>query len=195
MFIRTLTGKLYKYVTAYNTLNYMQALPEILKTYNSSPHRGLKGKTPVEVHAVSTPAEYAGQFNLMYKTPSETKRVVISHLVLGDTVRIALSDRISKFKKGFKQQNTREIFTVDLIDRRQCIPLYFLKDLNDEEIEGGFYSEEFTPTKLPQTFDVEKVLHKRTVRGWFPHYLIIFEPDDRLLVILVPDEPVNQWIH
>ena len=48
-FIRTLKGKLYKYMTAHNTLNYMTALPEIVKTYNLSPHRGLKGKTPVEV--------------------------------------------------------------------------------------------------------------------------------------------------
>ncbi|XP_069192769.1 uncharacterized protein [Procambarus clarkii] len=163
-FIRTLKGKLYKYMTAHNTLNYMQALPEIVKTYNSSPHKGLKGKTPTEVHALSSPAEYADQFNLMYKTPSKTKREIIPRLAVGDTVRIALSDRISKFKKGFKQQNTREIFTVTRIDRRQRIPLYFLKDLNIKEIEGGFYSEELTPTQLPPSFHIKKILRKRRVR-------------------------------
>lgn len=40
-FILILKSKRYKNLTAHNTSNYMQALPEIVKTNDLSPHKGL----------------------------------------------------------------------------------------------------------------------------------------------------------
>lgn len=162
-FIRTLKTKIYKYLTAYNTLTYINVLPDMVKTYNRTPHRGLKGKIPIDVHALSSPQDVTRQFKLMYKGEQQTKPRISNHLSVGDTVRLALSNRISKFKRGFHQQNTKEIFTIAQIDTKQPVPLYYLKDLNNRLIEGGFYREELTPTYLSDTFEIERIISKRKV--------------------------------
>ncbi|XP_045624237.2 uncharacterized protein [Procambarus clarkii] len=183
-FIRTLKTKLYKYMTSHNTLKYIGVLPDVVKTYNVSPHRGLGGRTPREVHALTKPREIVNLFNLMYKNPGKTSRGIIPQLKVGETVRITLSDRVSKFKKGFKQQNTREIFTIARVDNSQRVPLYYLKDLNGGNIDGGFYRQELTLTHLPAAFNIEKVLSKREVDGQL-QYKVRYEGYD---------QSFDQWV-
>ncbi|XP_069176698.1 uncharacterized protein [Procambarus clarkii] len=184
-FIRTMKTKIYKYMTAHNTSRYLPILPDIIKAYNTTPHRGLGGLTPVDVHALSRPQDIKKQFNLMYKSKDKPKAGLSSLLAVGDTVRITLSNRISTFKKGFARQNTEEIFRIIRIDKSQPIPLYFLQDLNNKPIDGGFYKEELTLTHLPVAFNIEKVLRKRTLPNNKLQYKVRYEGYD---------SSFDQWI-
>ncbi|XP_069169185.1 uncharacterized protein [Procambarus clarkii] len=177
--------KIYKYMTAHNTSRYLPILPDIIKAYNTTPHRGLGGRTPVDVHALSRPQDIKKQFNLMYKSKDKPKAGLSSLLAVGDTVRITLSNRISTFKKGFARQNTEEIFRIIRIDKSQPIPLYFLRDLNNKPIDGGFYKEELTLTHLPAAFNIEKVLRKRTLPNNKLQYKVRYEGYD---------SSFDQWI-
>ena len=60
-FIRTLKGKLFRYMTHQNTKKYIHILPDIINSYNLTQHRGLGGKhTPVEIHRLTDPDEIQG---------------------------------------------------------------------------------------------------------------------------------------
>ena len=62
-FIRTLKGKLFRYMTHQNTKKYIHILPDIIKSYNLTQHRGLGGNhTPTEIHRLTEPNEIQLQF-------------------------------------------------------------------------------------------------------------------------------------
>lgn len=53
--IRTIKTRLYKILTAGNTMKYLEYIPIIKKTYNQTPHRGLGFLTPNYVDGVKHP--------------------------------------------------------------------------------------------------------------------------------------------
>ena len=66
--IRTIKGKLYKYMSHNNTRRYIDVLPDIIESYNNSYHRGLGlHQTPNHVHNLTKCSDIKAQFNLMYK--------------------------------------------------------------------------------------------------------------------------------
>lgn len=64
-FIRTLKGRIYRYMTAHNKLEYISILQKVLESYNHTPHARL-GKTPAEVHAMKDPRGIIRQFKKMH---------------------------------------------------------------------------------------------------------------------------------
>ena len=57
-FIRTLKGKLFRYMTHQNTKKYIHILHDVVNSYNHTQHRGLGGKhTPTEIHRLTDPDE------------------------------------------------------------------------------------------------------------------------------------------
>lgn len=85
-----------------------------------------------------------------------------SKFVVGDTVRI--SRHKNRFEKGHDANWTRELFKIDTV-KKTLRPLYEIKDLNDELIEGTFYESQLQKVVPPSTFKVEKVLRKRRRQG------------------------------
>ena len=172
--IRTLKGKIYRYLTEYNTLSYYRALPSIVSGLNNTPHRGLKGATPESVHHLRDPVKIASQFRDMYKTPRSTPAAsVTDELIPGTYVRLVGGNRTAKFARGFYQQNTEEQFVIDRVDKTsRDIPVYYLKDLDGERLKGLFYAQELVPAALPVDYQVD-VLKTRRVRGkkqFFVHF-------------------------
>ena len=55
-FNRTLRGRMHRFFTHKNTYRYVEALPQLIKAYNASPHSGIKGRTPDSV----TPQQQPG---------------------------------------------------------------------------------------------------------------------------------------
>ena len=58
----------------------------------------------------------------------------------------------AKFTKGYKQQNTQEVFKIHTIKKYMLPITYKLKDLSDELIKGLFYFEELVKTSKPDFF-------------------------------------------
>ena len=162
-FIRTLKGKLFRYMTHQNTKKYVNILTDVVNSYNHTQHRGLGGDhTPSEIHQQTDPDEIQLQFNRMYKNPCSSHKRVISNLPIGEYVR--LSQLKPTFKKGYTIQNTFEIFKIVRIDTTQSPTVYFLEDLQGEPIKGIFYREELIPTTPPASYEID-IIKSKIVSG------------------------------
>ena len=162
-FIRTLKGKLFRYMTHQNTKKYVNILSDVVNSYNLTHHRGLGGDhTPSEIHQLTDPNEIQVQFKRMYKMPRSSYKSVISNLPVGEYVR--LSQVKPTFKKGYTIQNTLEIFRIVRIDTTQSPTIYFLEDLQGEPLKGAFYREELIPTTPPTTYEID-IIKSKIVSG------------------------------
>ena len=90
---------------------------------------------------------------------------------VGDTVRVSYLS--NKFTRAFDQQFSRETFVVTDRYRKSGIPLYKIKDLNDEPVEGTFYSSELQKVNIDKDglWKVEKVLKTRKRKGVKEYYI------------------------
>ena len=150
--LRTLKKIIYKYLTLKQTFKYIDVLQQLVSKYNNTPHRSLrKEQTPSHVHSLTKLGDIRKQFNLMYrhiKTRTITRKR--HSFKPGDCVRI-VDDSHSKpgFYKGFLPTFKEEYFTVKSVNETGRVPVYTLKDLNGEVIEGKFYGEELILVQQP----------------------------------------------
>ena len=81
----------------------------------------------------------------------------IGKFKIGDRVRISLEKNF--FEKSYETNWTEEIFIIYDI-KYSNVPFYYLKDLNGEKIEGGFYAQELQRTnfKRDDLYIIEKIL-------------------------------------
>lgn len=168
-FIRTLKGRIYRYMTQNNTLTYINALPDLVNDYNNTVHSTLN-ETPDYVHKLTSKIKLEMLFKKMYIRESPKRDNVSSQLEVGESVRLADEYRNSRFRKGYQIQNTYEIFKIATIDKSQIPSVYYLEDLAGEPVLGLFYRDELIPTNLPATFDIT-VLKTKTV-GRKKKYLV-----------------------
>ena len=162
-FIRTIKGKLYRYMTQQNTKKYINILPALIEGYNNSPHRGLgNNQTPIDIHNLKDLKSIQNQFNLMYKNKRTFRKTRISNLTVGEHVR--LSNLKPTFKRGYTIQNTVEIFKIRDINKSQSPVVYYLEDLQGEPIKGIFYREELIPVKLPEFYEID-IIRSKIVAG------------------------------
>ncbi|MEW8548439.1 MAG: chromo domain-containing protein, partial [Candidatus Thiodiazotropha sp.] len=82
-----------------------------------------------------------------------------------DLVRISYLKH--PFRRSYQQQYTGEVFKIAKRLRIQGIPIYKLKDWNNELITGNFYSAELNAVSMDSEnlFAIEKVLKKRKLGG------------------------------
>lgn len=155
-FNRTLKTKLYKYFTYKNTHQYLNILPDLLKSYNQSFHRSIRMK-PIEVTKKNENAVWHTLYGKPISTPLRFQFQV------GDQVRISKAKKT--FDKGYKANWSIEIFTVaDQLPR--IPPVYRLKDQQGEMIEGVFYEPEIQKVeKEDDVYQIEKVLKRRKLKG------------------------------
>ena len=150
-------------MTHQNTKKYIHILPNIIKSYNLTQHRGLGGNhTPTEIHWLTESDEIQLQFKRMHKIPSSSHKPIISTLSVSEYVR--LSQIKPTFKKGYTIQNTLEIFKLIRVDNTQPPTIYFLEDLEGEPIKGIFYREELIPTTPPESYEID-IIRSKIVAG------------------------------
>ena len=156
-FNRTLKTKMWKYFTWKNTLRYVEILPELMYSYNHTHHRSIKTKP-----ALVNIDNQKDVWKTLYGSPlSKTKRK--SKFQPGDQVRISKQRRT--FKKGYLPSWSEEIFTISQRVFRDP-PVYRIKDLLGEDIDGIFYGEELQKVKKEDdVFRVESVVKERTRKG------------------------------
>jgi len=176
-FNRTIQNLIFRFMTENSTNRYIDHLDRILLTYNSRFHRMI-GMSPFE--AENNPQAELIINNLISKRDVDMKKVD-PILKIGDFVRI--SKQKDKFSRGYQPQSQIEIFRINSISTNKKIPLYYLVDENNENIEGGFYSYELTPVNL-DTYRIERILRRRTFRG----------QRQVLVKWLGYDERFNRWI-
>jgi hypothetical protein len=140
-----------------NSFQYIDALDDILNTYNNTVHRSI-GIAPSSVNTLNE----SKVFKTLYPKgqPKPPKNFAFA---VGDTVR--LSKQNDPFVKGYKPGYTEELFTITEI-LRTAPTRYKVKDAQGDPIEGSFYTQEMikataSPEKL---YKIEKIIKTRNVR-------------------------------
>ena len=154
-FNRTLQRLIYTFNTENETYRYIDALPQIVQTYNNRKHRMI-GTTPAIAENDETTHLEIRKLAAKYHETIKSKPIVFR---IGDTVRIAkIKD---KFSRGYNEQQMLEIYKIKEIKTNNKIPMYVLETYNgDETIVGSFYSFELVKI-TGDIFRVEKVIKKR----------------------------------
>ena len=147
-FNRTLKNIMWKYFTANNTRFYLNALDQMVKNYNENVHSTIK-MTPKDASKdINRGKVY---FSIIRK--QNKSRTSIKYKK-GDKVRISKYKR--HFEKGYTPNWTEEIFTIDKINMTNPVT-YQVRDLNNENILGSFYTRELSSAKQ-NIFRIEKVM-------------------------------------
>ena len=156
---------MFKYFTHTNTNRYVDALPELVSGYNASYHRSIKMQ-PRRVRKIHQPIIRQRLYGDRQQALRQKKRYKYN---VGDLVRIS-KQRLT-FSKGYLPNWSEEIFVIR--ERRmQRVPIYYLRDFNDELVTGAFYEPELQRVKEPSEYRVEKVLRSRTSRAGVKEYLV-----------------------
>jgi hypothetical protein len=156
-YIRTLKGRIWRYFTKNKTLNYMKMLQAIVNATNNSMHRTL-GRTPNSITKKNEKEVRKETYE--DKTSIPNKQVY----KVGDHVRITKEKSV--LAKGYAPNFTNEIFVVRKILKNRKPATHKLVDLNGEEVEGIFYTEELNRIANRSVFNESfKELSKSEIRG------------------------------
>ena len=148
---RTIKTKMWKQFTVQGNTQYLDMLPKLVKQYNNTKHNSIK-MTPVE--ASKKKNEGAVYFNLYGDIETLKQKPKFK---AGDKVGISKYKR-NVFDKGYTANWSEEVFTVDKIQYTNPIT-YKIRDLNDEQIQGGFYTEELLKAKQ-DVFRIDKIIRR-----------------------------------
>lgn len=136
-FNRSLQNKLQRFFTLQKTYRWIEVLPKLLKSYNSSYHRSIR-MAPNEVNSSNEKEVFRNlfpNFQRKHLRPQKFKFEV------GDRVRVQRES--SKFAKGYTQTFTDKIYEIAKQIHGYNVPRYKLKDpVNGEIKDGSFYEQE-----------------------------------------------------
>ena len=138
--IRLLKNIIYKFLEEKWTWTYIEDLPQFVNTINSRVNR-VTHLAPNKVFKKHEPILISLAINTTKYKPKYEK---------GDLVRIAKHDE--KFRKGYKQNYTNEVFTIFKI-ATVSPPKYNLIDANHVIIEGKFHEPELVQVNVIVTAD------------------------------------------
>lgn len=149
---------LYKYMTDKQTERYLDALPLLVRTYNSRGHRSLKFMSPAEAEQPRNQREVLR----IAKARFAKVKTRQAKLKVGDRVRIKKDAKvITPARRAYAQQFKSEYFRIREINTKLPIPLYYLESDDDNEIIiGGFYREELQLIR-GDTFKIDRVIKWR----------------------------------
>jgi hypothetical protein len=151
-FNRTFKEKMWRNFTLVGKYIYYDVIDSLINAYNNSYHRTIKMK-PSSV----TKDKEQEIYDLVFtntKTPAKKFKLQIN-----DKVRISKYKTV--FNKGYTPNWSEEIFFIsEQIPRSP--PVYKIRDLTDEPVEGVFYETELQKiVKEDDVFKVEEILKRR----------------------------------
>lgn len=166
--IRTLKERLWRYFSHANTHRYIDVIQKIVQAYNGTVHSGTRFR-PNEVTLQNAAKARA---NLLKRASQQSVNKNRGKEGAGSTLKYPVNTlvRISRtkntFSKGYEKNYSEEIFRIKRVSLRQGLYTYVLQDLNNEEIDGFFYTEELARVgekrlSADQTFKIERVLQTR----------------------------------
>lgn len=170
--IRTLKEKLFQAMTSEYTRRWIDLLPRIVNTYNSTTHSATKF-TP---NNAKDPKNFLSVVhNSVPLVDAEDQKQPKYKFKIGDYVRILKGQ--SPLDKGYLPRFTWEIFKVKSYANmkqptdRYAVPAYILEDLDGEEIQHAvFYEPEMV------------YIHPKQLHGPAPIREILKQQDNKVLV-------------
>src|SRR6185503_9693781 len=181
-FIRTIKENIAQYFTGENSRNWVKVLPELVQIYNKHEHRTIK-MTPTEA---SKPENEFAVLNAL--TKNQENKTNKPKFKVGDEVRI--SRQKDMFEKGYAPNFSREVFKVSEV--LQTVPVtYKIVDWEDDPITGSFYEQELLKTKVPDYYDIEKILKTKT-KGKHKEFLVRFAGWPKKFDMWLPEDQLGE---
>lgn len=178
-FQRTLMTRVQKYITAGNP-KFIDKLDDFISAYNNSFHRSIK-MTPIEACSASTQQVFLNLYGF------DDERALLRNVKKKPILRIDDSVRIgeqkNRFKKGYAQNFTDQVYTVSHAIQGTKTPVYSLRDEKGQAIKGNFYGNELQKISNPHTYRINILDEKG--RGRNKRYFVRY--------INFP-ESSNEWI-
>jgi len=123
---------MWRYFTKKKSFVYLDIIDNLIKSYNNNYHRSIK-MSPNEVNNENKNQVFKNLYGHINDSLIEFK------FKKGDNVRIAKYKTV--FDKGYTPNWTSEIFIINKLFIRNP-PVYEIKDLQNQIIEGVFYENE-----------------------------------------------------
>jgi hypothetical protein len=168
-FIRTLKGRLFRWMKHNNTWRWIDTIQEICSAYNHATHRTFKNKyTPHDVH-------YNPELTPIIREMIYGKRDIkhVSRKLLKPQTTVRLAQLKSVFGKEHYPMNSEEIFRIKSAELKEGIPIYRLEDLKNKPVRGLFYHNDLVPTAEKDLYVIDKILKTRG-RGRRKQYFISY---------------------
>ena len=148
-FNRTILNRIYKNFTLNNNTIWIKDLNKLVKEYNNSYHRTIKMK-PIDASKKSNENIVRKSYN--FEITNEKPKFSI-----GDEVRISLLK--NTFEKDYTSNWSEQIYIIDNI-KSSNVHYYYLKDLNNEKLDGMFYEQELLKTNMKDNdlYVIEKII-------------------------------------
>lgn len=147
--VKTIKSKLYKMFTMNCNRKWLNELPSIMKSYNTTVHRTTNFR-PIDVSEKNQKLILS---RLNYKPGTFKPKFKVN-----DMVRISRYKKV--FTKGYMPNWSNETFKIILVKRTNPVT-YILQDGNGQRLAGCFYSHELRKTTCGNIFLVEKILRKK----------------------------------
>ena len=159
----TLQVMIYRFLGNNETERYIDVLPDLIKSYNSRPHRTLRGLTPDFADKPENEILIRGIIRERLANIPRSSRDDRNLLKKGQIVRIKkLTPRISAEGRGYMPKYRRAYYVIDRVDLRMPRPMYHLYDMDSEEkVLGGFYLNELSVIGSNNVWKVDKILKTR----------------------------------
>ena len=172
--IKTIKNKIMKYLCEKETLRWIDILTDLTYGYNNSIHRSIN-MSPEDAKSKNQYLLWKFQYdNLNYpksffSIKKQNKNPKLLQTLNKKKFKFDISDRvkISHLKRMFDKEYTAkwsgEIFTIINRKLNQNIPMYELKDYNNEVIQGFFYEPELQLAYIGTDilYKIEEILKKR----------------------------------
>ena len=154
--IKTVKGRLYRYMNTFDKERYINVLPLVTKAYNNTVHSST-GMAPIEVSKANEKKLWWYMYVSMVKH-KPVRAGMRNVLQEGSYVRISLLRR--PFDREYRVKWSKEVFQIYQRYVRDGIPVYLLRDINGEKLIGSFYREEIQPVhqETNKLYSVEKIL-------------------------------------
>lgn len=158
---QSLKQLIYRYLFDRNSYKYLDALGDIVEGYNRRPHRSLLGLSPAEV-TVENQVKLWNEMYVNKRTDKRKSSVLTYKFDIGIFVRVSLEKKT--FERAYNAKFSLEPFRVSARHMRNGLPVYMLKDMQGERLEGWYYESELQPMAekaSKDTWRVEKILRTR----------------------------------
>ena len=151
--IKTIKTKIMKYVSKKKILRWFDILSKVTYGYNNSIHRSIK-MSPKDAESKNPYLVWKSQCDELrypknfFNSKSQSQNPKLMETLKSKGFKFNTSDRLkishlkSTFDKEYIKKWTGEVFTVINHKLNQNIPMYELKDYNNEVIQGFFYKPE-----------------------------------------------------
>lgn len=163
---KTLQVKIYKALRHTGRNNFIDTLPEIVESYNSSKHRSLEFASPNYADREDKEEEICAVQSRRYgqRWAKMVRRRERDNFRLGELVhvKIAGGKKLGRESRAYTPYfDGDELFSVVSVRKRMPVPMYQVFSLKTgRRAEGSFYGSELSRI-LPRQFKVEKYVRSR----------------------------------